>query len=234
MLRGYMDDLTKSAPADRSSIATRFSSFNTKLRLVVNCIEKDDVLRYVAAALHGNGHDAVRWFKELAEGKNTRLDATPGVELSNRYLALYEIKRGRIDLRSFVSARYADESGFPAAFIRFRDDYISAFETDMGAFLGRIEGRLAGQDGPFDEAVWATLQVMDAPPAPKKKATKKKATKKTTTKKAVKKTTKKKAAKKSAKKTAAKKTAKKKAAKKTAAKKTAKKKKAAKKTTRKK
>lgn len=231
-LRQYIRDLQDSAPLDSATIAQRFSIFSTKLRLLVNFAEKDDVCRWLARVLHARAGSVVPWFRAICAGEIREIEDVASVQLAHRYAVLEAIKRSAIDLRTFVSTVCARPGGFVEAFIAFRHLYIDEFRTRMEALLDQMESHLDGQNAPFDTLVQTALSDLDGPPVAEAPA---KPGRKEPVRKAAKKTAKK-AAKKAAKKTAqktAQKTAKKTAKK--ATKKTAKKatKKAAKRAARK-
>lgn len=161
-LSGYVHDLVDAGEGRSTTVATRFAGFNTKLRLLINYMERDDVVRWLARELHVRSSNVKEWFARISAGGERTCPAGGAAQLAHRYALLLEIKRHGIDLRNFVSTMFGGSGSFDEAFSAFRDGLLQPFSDDVDALAKRLVGLAqrqpqAGLDELIDAALAAAL-----------------------------------------------------------------------------
>ncbi|GIW71333.1 MAG: hypothetical protein KatS3mg102_0875 [Planctomycetota bacterium] len=160
-LGDYLRDLLAATETTASTIATRFNSFSTKLRLVVNYVERDDVARWLARALHEGAAQARAWYREAVAGRAPALPASVAERLALRFGLLADIKRGAVDLRGLVSTLYGERGSFETAFEAFRREFLQPFVDELDRLMRLILQCVAARPASaFDEIVQEALRLL--------------------------------------------------------------------------
>jgi hypothetical protein len=161
-LRGYVGDLVDSAPSHDASITTRFAQFTTKLRLLMNYCERDEVIRWVTQELHHRGENPVAWFHQRADGEAPARPTSPRSHaLAHTYRTLLAIKKNQLELRAFVSSIYADKGGYQNAFRAFREEYVLKLRDGLLGLAASLEERLAEDAVDMDTLVSEAYAAFD-------------------------------------------------------------------------
>ncbi len=161
-LLGYLDDLRR----------TKFDDASTKLRLVVNYWQKDEVARNLAELLRARVSN--EQLGELLAAETLHLPHDPRDHMGLAYTLLYHIKQGwKLELRELLTRpMFAAGAGMDGRWERFKVQLVDALVVNGEKVLRHVEGWAAAQpDGTLVDpndvflAALATLAA-DAGPAP--------------------------------------------------------------------
>lgn len=161
-LLGYLDDLRR----------TKFDDASTKLRLVVNYCQKDDVVRTLAELLRARVPSEL--LAELLAADTLQVPHDPRDHMGLAYTLLYHLKQGwKYELRELLTRpMFAAGAGMDGRWESFKAQLVDALVVNGDKLLRHVEGWAAAQpDGTLvdpNEVFVAALASLaaDAGPAP--------------------------------------------------------------------
>lgn len=134
-LLGYLDDLRR----------TKFDDASTKLRLVINYCQKDDVVRNLAELLRARVSSEL--LAELLAAETLRVPHDPRDHMAVAYTLLYHIKQGwKYELRELLTRpMFAAGAGMDGRWDSFKAKLVDALVVNGDKVLRHVEGWAAAQ-----------------------------------------------------------------------------------------
>lgn len=143
---GYLDDLERA----------KFDDAQTKLRLVINYFQKDDVVRALAEALRMR--TSTGEILERVDGDTLALPGDPRDRLAFFYTLLYHLKqKHKLDLRQVLTRSTFGGGGMEDRWARFAESIVHPLRVGLTAVRGHIPEKsgdvMVQPDDVFQEAL---------------------------------------------------------------------------------